>query len=370
IVFYCLDYDLYVPKRSSLYLFSILMSQKVFLFTLLFLPIVGLELLLHINADFFSQILLGNSYINYWKQAAPRINYWPDALIIGSSVARQDLNMSILQNEINKQDLSISIGNISHNASSMSHEYLTLKRILKTCKKCPKTIIFQITDIAVKKNEIWLWKESTLGGIQNLYFPDNEIDSALLEASLLDPYYKQYLESLRLELLLRLPFTKGRILSFVENKIYKLLNLTQEDNYEPEFIDAQEQYAYPEYMDEKKKRISMSYGRDELSNYQVGGVTQLFFHKFLNLAKKNNIKVILVVMPQHKDYVEAFDEHQTIFMDFVNKTAKKYNLTLLDHREYNNTNDLIFFDLTHLNIKGASIYSKYIGLQLARELKK
>jgi len=339
--------------------------MKRFSILLIFLPLIFLEIFFHINSNFFKQILLFNSNFTEWKIPAPRMNYWPETIILGNSIALQGINPNILQNELNTEGLNTEVGNVAVNAGTTSIDYFTLKRILSSCKKCPKRIILQISDENLKKDSIPSLADSTLRRLLKLYYPDNQIDESLVSAANIDPYYKQYLLTIKLETSFRTQFTANRLIDFFVNKLSQFLKITNYDLYEPTYQDSDFiHFSYTSAMDTKSKQSSFIYDKDKLVNYSIGGESELFYDRFIKLAKQKGIKIYLVLPPQNKFYSDAFSKDEKLFVKFLSSSSKENNITLIDDMNYNSTNNSLFYDLTHLNEKGASVFTKYLGLQL------
>lgn len=326
--------------------------KKLILFLVLFLPILLTELFLHLDVNFYKKILLHNSIYTEWKQAAPRMNYWPEILVFGTSVGRQSINPDALEKGLRNNGYVTSVGNVAINASSTSNDYLTLERILATCKKCPKVILYQVTDLSLKKKEIWLWEHSTLQRILLLYFPNDRIDTLLENAARMDSFYKQYLTTLNIEKTIRTTFTGGRFIGYVFFNSF----------YEPTFQDKDKEiYSYESVIDESVRKRSLSYARDELHNYEIGGAPYLFFDHFVNLAEDNGIEVIFVLPPQNHTYLEIFNKEHEVFKNFLISYAAEKDIAIIDHSRYLSWDDMYFHDLTHLNTKGSKLYSEYLG---------
>lgn len=348
------------------------MKKFITLILLLLLPTLLLELFLQTNNASYRKIILYNSDFSEWQQAAPRMNSWKETIIMGSSIAKQDIDPEVIQKQLEKRGIKTQVGNIANNASSTTNDYLTLKRILATCRECPKRIIYQPTDVSLKNHEISIWKDTTLRRILKLYFPDQEFEALLKIASKSDPYFKEYLLDFKIYRIFRIPFTKGRLVSIATNEIYKKFGFTSQDNYQPNYSDhhlvndGNGFYAYPKKMDKQMKMASLKHEKDVLANYATGNPTELFFLSFLDLAKKHHIKIYFVLTPENKLHLQTFVKEEKIFTTLVTKTATHYKIPVINDQNFMSESDELFYDLKHLNAKGANIYSRYLGAELAK----
>lgn len=340
------------------------------IFFLLFLPVLLFEVFLHLDNDFYKKILMYNYDFSEWKEAAPKMNYWKDTIIMGSSVAKQSIDPAIIEQQFKTNDVQLTVGTIAVNADSTLHDYLTLKRILATCDKCPTRIIYQVTDMSLKNSEIKVMKENSLRRMLKLYIPDNDFESILKESSNLDPYFKEYYNDLQIYKMVRIPFTKGRIIGFMVNNLLKSVGLIKDDIYEPNYADpglindGNGFYSYSNILDENAKKSSLKFKTDALNNYEIGGATELFFIKFIELAKERNIKLYLVLTPEYKLHQSVFSIQEKKLTNFIRNVSLKYNLPFIDDRSFNDLNVNYFYDLTHLNVSGAPVFSKYLAKQL------
>lgn len=88
------------------------------------------------------------------------------------------------------------------------------------------------------------------------------------------------------------------------------------------------------------------------------------FEKFINECKANNIELILVYTPEHIDgqsFVENRDEIIQIYKDF----SMKYSIEFLDYSDDSLcSNKNYFYNASHLNCKGANIFSEKLASDL------
>lgn len=335
------------------------------------LPTLLFELLLHINNNLFEKILLDNSDFTEWSAAAPVPNIWPGTIIMGSSYAKEGIDPAIIEKQLKAGGINTQIGSIAINADSTSTDFLTLKRILKTCKKCPNTIVYEVTDVSLRDHETVKWIDFTKDKILKLYWPDPQIDSLLHTAASEDDYFRDYLPALEQQKIFRLTFTKGRFINMAFNKLYSFITHGQ-DQYEPIYSDFTNidhgagYFSYGKTLTPNVIKESLDQYKDYLQNYNVGGVTKLFLINFLELAGKNKIKVYLVLTPKAKIYLDTFAAEQKLFNYEVASIVKTEKLPLIDATKFNYEDKSIFTNTNHLNTKGSKLFSVYLGNQLAK----
>lgn len=117
---------------------------------------------------------------------------------------------------------------------------------------------------------------------------------------------------------------------------------------------------------ERSWNNDLSKAKKRLSQYKINIDTSSvdLFDQFLSESKEKNIKVILIYTPEYiegQEFVENREEVISIYEDF----AKRYNLCFLDY-----SNDILctkkelFYNSTHLNIKGAEIFTRKLSSDL------
>lgn len=105
---------------------------------------------------------------------------------------------------------------------------------------------------------------------------------------------------------------------------------------------------------------------DDIASYEanVDSLTLKLFEDFLANSKQEGITVILVIAPYYKGIekkVQNLQEVHQIYYDL----ASQHDLPLLDYSKYSLSQDTeYFYNATHLNRKGAELFS----VQLAHDL--
>jgi hypothetical protein len=88
---------------------------------------------------------------------------------------------------------------------------------------------------------------------------------------------------------------------------------------------------------------------------------------FFALVSQTDRKIILVVAPYHRSYVESMSNLSEARL-FMNTMVEKYeNIDVIDFST-ENYDDSLFFDTVHLNYKGAQIFSSELKERLSRVL--
>lgn len=86
------------------------------------------------------------------------------------------------------------------------------------------------------------------------------------------------------------------------------------------------------------------------------------FKKYLQLLKENNIKPIVIVCPTSKYYSKYFPKRlKDQFYTIINETRKQYDFQFLDYFDSELFEDNDFYDVSHLNDKGAEKFTKLLN---------
>ena len=92
------------------------------------------------------------------------------------------------------------------------------------------------------------------------------------------------------------------------------------------------------------------------------------FRHFLEEVKQKNIRLQLIYSPQF--YFPQYKHNHDVFMDMLNSIADSYGFTIIDYSKMDICKEKqYFFDATHLNVKGANVFSKKLGEDLDSILK-
>lgn len=86
------------------------------------------------------------------------------------------------------------------------------------------------------------------------------------------------------------------------------------------------------------------------------------FAEYLELLKENNIKPIVVVFPASKYYTKYFSKRiENEYNEIIKEFQEKYNFQYLDYFRSELFDDDDFFDVSHLNKKGAEKFTNILN---------
>jgi hypothetical protein len=89
------------------------------------------------------------------------------------------------------------------------------------------------------------------------------------------------------------------------------------------------------------------------------GIGESILREFIEKAKINNVKVIMLAMPVlERDELESYDIYKRI--------AKEYDIPFLDFVQTDSLSSDYFWDSNHLNDKGAKKFSSLLGEEIKR----
>ena len=109
---------------------------------------------------------------------------------------------------------------------------------------------------------------------------------------------------------------------------------------------------------ELKQSVEMDFNKD----YPVTVIENIeILKKYLQLLKENDIKPILVVCPQNKFYCKYSSEKmKNDFLNIINKLKNVYSFQFIDYFSSDEFKDSDFYDISHLNYKGAEKFTKIL----------
>lgn len=88
-------------------------------------------------------------------------------------------------------------------------------------------------------------------------------------------------------------------------------------------------------------------------------------NEYLEFLKNNHIEATIVVFPLTKYYSSNFPKRlKEEFYGIVNKAQMKYNFKFLDYSENHDFKDDEFYDVSHLNSKGAKRFSALLDKEI------
>lgn len=345
-------------------------------FTIIFLsvlPLILLELLLYFPAV-YKKVLLNDTGIDTLTASQMKDKQYPQTIIMGSSLMRYSIDEKTLQKTLDRRSIHTNIANISVGASTTANDYFTLLRILKTCIVCPRTIIYGPTDIAMQP-KFDLWTSLDEKRLQLLYFQDNEFQKKLLVAAQLDPLYRTYVQEMNKEMYFRIYFLRFRLLEMLHSEIYQLVFHT--DPSQAKLLYAQQheipdiQYGFQKYskgMTDEMKQSSKDRYKDYYSAYTIGGAGKFFFDTYLDLVKKKNIHLFIVLAPMYYNFHTAYAQEKDKYIQYVYNKAEEYNYPVINGELFHSKNDQLFGDPMHLNFSGSQNFSTYVGSEMSTHL--
>ena len=100
---------------------------------------------------------------------------------------------------------------------------------------------------------------------------------------------------------------------------------------------------------------------------ELDSASVVLFDEFLRDCKKKNIEVIFVAPPEYiegQEFVNNRPEIMGVFADF----GKKYDIPYFDYsNDTMSFNKYYFYNSTHMNIRGAELFSKKLVMDLKKE---
>jgi hypothetical protein len=93
---------------------------------------------------------------------------------------------------------------------------------------------------------------------------------------------------------------------------------------------------------------------------------EIYFHKIITLCKSKGIKVILITTPLYCKGIYAMT-NRLKFQTYLTQLAKKEQLPYINFYEATALQDTRYFrDMTHTNIAGTRIYTRYLAKELSK----
>ena len=311
-----------------------------FIFTFLLFILIFFSLILAINYVYVNFIIMKQQYyrqnLSYEKYidelpSPQKINY----AFFGDSHARNGVNPNIVSGSFN----------FGTSAENYIETYYKLKKIINLDKVKIDTVFFEVdlitfSSLLTDKTRIF----------NNLYFFHSYVPFAEVQKirnasklEMLKIYFSEvYFPSL------------GNGEDFVD--IFIAPKLTEM------YLGWTKEYG--NYLLSDTKSVALSTYATQFENKErISSISFEYFLKALELAKKNNIKIIFVKYPISKEYDKVITEkrfgrddyYNTIFNEIDKKLEKNYKILdyynlFFDHPEY-------FANPDHLNYRGAEALS-------------
>jgi len=95
---------------------------------------------------------------------------------------------------------------------------------------------------------------------------------------------------------------------------------------------------------------------------------EIYFHNILSLCRANGIKVILITTPLYGKGIYA-PANRREFLAYIHRLAEKEHLPYINYYEAKGIqNNRYFRDMTHTNVDGTRLYTRYLATQLKKYL--
>ncbi|MDB5258752.1 MAG: hypothetical protein JWM14_3447 [Chitinophagaceae bacterium] len=91
---------------------------------------------------------------------------------------------------------------------------------------------------------------------------------------------------------------------------------------------------------------------------------ELYFHKIISLCREKGMKVILITTPLFTKGIYA-PANRAKFQQYLDRLIREEKLTYINFMDVTSLQDVRYFrDMTHTNIEGTRIYTRYLARQL------
>ncbi|SDK04105.1 D-alanyl-lipoteichoic acid biosynthesis protein DltD [Sediminibacillus albus] len=250
-----------------------------------------------------------------------------NCLITGMSYAKYGLDLK----ELNRKAF-----NFALNSQDLFHDYSIVKYLSNRNQLASiKTIIVGLANYSLEFELI----KSREKHLVTRYHP--------IEEKLKDDkdYYKTYKD-------LRTVFADDKFMNKVPH-LQTLLDTILIDNYIEHIDSFEDQYKKDNNIAQlERKRLALrhsnkNYPKTVEKNAQI-------LEQYLNLLKEEEIKPIIVILPQHKDYTTYFSKTiRENITDYLKQLNKDHSFDLIDLFDSDVVSDRDFFDVHHLNQSGA-----------------
>lgn len=307
--------------------------KKFIIKTLVFLLIIIslFTIICYITNNGLQKSEFGN--LKEWKEIfAGEIN--SQILIQGSSRARVQYNTYIIDSLLNTDSY-----NMGMDGSPFDIQYFRFKTYLET--NPPPNIIIQNVDLdLLNKNQVVFQKYQFLPFLNNVKFKELLYKNGVISNSdNLLPFLRYYGQPKAIQI---------GFLEYTGIKHFKSKGIKG-------FIGVDKKWDGSNY--EKKKKTGINHWKT------YPDMEQLFLC-FLEECKRKNIKVVLVYAPIYYELQKNtvnFTESESYYKDI----AKKKGLLFLNYcNDTISFNKKYFYNVTHLNIKGAEIFTKKLSEDL------
>lgn len=277
------------------------------------------------SATFFtilvSILILTITIINYNINKKAFFNFKNNvsSIILGNSHSQAAFNDSIIPNCIN----------FSCSGESYLYSYYKAKKIIENLKI--KTIYIEFTNIQIHStNNDWIWGDEPFTNRFPVFSPFFDFNTHFF---LIDKNLKGYLNGL--SLLLKKNISKV---------LFKNYNFTNELGGYKKLKGAME-------IKHDKKDVESFLSK---TNNKISFSNIFWLKKIDKLCDNNNIKIVFIRSPQHRNYILRKNEN---YLQLIKNMFFKDNI-FLDFNDYIN-NDAYYVDYGHLNEFGSKKISNH-----------
>jgi hypothetical protein len=250
----------------------------------------------------------------------------PSYLFIGHSHTAHAYNDSLIENSLNFSSL----------AEPYLYEYFKLKYITKKNKSIKYVFIEVSNNQTIKYSDSWITDKSYI----SLHYPKK---SSIMSFSEKYDLYKLNKE--------------GFYDAFIINYQTNLLNIAQNKPITKTYFGG----YYPSSLKKvdsilQYTNVDSSLLAEQKKEYEISTLNLNYLKKCITYCENNGIKIFFIRTPVHRKSPEIGNE----------KAFKNHLSTLSQNVEFLDFNNFIipndhYRDLTHLNTKGATVYSKWFN---------
>ena len=243
----------------------------------------------------------------------------PQVLINGSSMVLAGFNKSELEKNINKK-----ISLYAKEGVGVEDRFAMLEHFFSEHTNTVKTVIYEV-------NPLLFSNKLTAANVYSIFYPfmdNNAIDQYIFKrADKLDYLTHKYCRASRFDAITINFVLKGYMNNY-DN--FKTVSLNPETTY---------------FTKDQQFKIKIEFNQNKIS----------VFEKSINLLKKNNVKIIIVMMPIYYQKQATFDSltYNQLVSYFKSFSASNNNINYFDLNTDELSNNALFFsDLVHLNREG------------------
>lgn len=287
-----------------------------------------------------------------------------DVLFCGASLCYRSFDTDILDNE-----LGLNTFNSGSSSQNIDTTYYIIKEAIDTYQI--KKVVLEISPIMAMAMNIDARDSSEMTEVyaisDYMKWSLNKIQM-LLKSSPSDLYINNFLVARR-------NWRKISDLNYVSN----LLTVKKTSAYKEYQYDLlqheSEWYAGKGYVASNNQvsegSFNDSYGKKELNVKQINDDWFLYLNKIINHCKKNKVDLILICAPLSEYllscYGERYDEYHNMILEIADDAHIEFWDFCLCKEQYLQLGCSSYGDSAHLNMYGASTFSKLVAKILCRE---